>query len=69
MPEMRVEIALAVDVPVKNAVGAGHHQRLLGPFGHLVAHEDLAEEGFLGGLSRVDQVGENVVVVMVTLIG
>ena len=55
----RVEIALALDVPVKHAVGAGHHERLLGPFGHLVAHEDLPEEGFVGGLSLVDQVGED----------
>ncbi len=53
----RVEIALAVDVPVKDAVGARHHERLLRPLGHLVAHEDLPEEGFLGGLGLVDQVG------------
>ena len=54
MPEMRVEIALALDVPVEDAVGPGHDQRLLRPLGHLVADEDLPEEGFLGrlGLGR-----------------
>ena len=48
----RVEVSLAGHVPVVNAIGAGHDQRLLGPFGHLVAHEDLAEKGLLGGLGR-----------------
>ena len=44
----RVEIMLAGDVPIMNALGPGHHERMLRPFRHLVAHEDLAEEAFLG---------------------
>ena len=55
-----VEVALAVDVPVIHAVGAGHHQRLLRPFRHLVADEDLAKEFLLRGFIGVDQVGEDV---------
>ena len=60
MPEMRVEVALALDIPVEDAVGPGHHERLLGPFGHLVADEDLPEESLLGGLTGFDQIGEGV---------
>ena len=54
-----VEIALAVDVPVVHAVGPGHDQRMLRPFGHLVAHEDLPEESLLGRLGFGDQVGDS----------
>ena len=53
----RVEIALAMHVPVVHAVGACHHDRLLRELGHLVAHEDLAEERLLGRLGLFDQVG------------
>ena len=55
----RVEIALAVHVPVADAVGSRHHEWMFGEFGHLVANEDLSEEGFLGGLSLFDQVGNS----------
>lgn len=40
----RVKIALAVNIPVVNAIGTRHHDRLLREFGHLIAYEDLAEE-------------------------
>src|SRR5262249_32377557 len=53
-----VEVALAVDVPVVDAVGAGHDERLLRPLRHLVAHEDVAEELLIGGLGVGDQVRE-----------
>ena len=60
----RIEIALAVHVPVVDAVGAGHHERVLRPLGHLVAHEDLPEERFFGGLGLGDQVGQGASVVI-----
>ena len=53
-----VEVALAVDVPVVHAVGLRHDERRLTPLGHLVAHEDVTEELFLGRLGVGDQVGE-----------
>ena len=49
-------ITLAVDVPVKDPVGPRHDQGLLRPLGHLVAHEDLPEKRFLGGLGLGNQV-------------
>ena len=54
----RVEITLAMHVPVTDAVGAGHHDRMLRELRHLVAHEDLSEEDFFGGLGFFDQVGK-----------
>ncbi len=54
----RVEVALAVHVPVIDAVGPGHDQRRLRPLGHLVADEDVAEKLLLGGLGLGDQIGQ-----------
>ena len=47
----RVQVPLAMDIPIMHAVGAGHDEWLLRPLGHLVANENLSEEGLFGRLS------------------
>src|SRR6185437_15917158 len=43
-----VEIAFAADIPITHTVGAGHDERMLAPFGHLIADENMAKKLLLG---------------------
>src|SRR6266478_5618445 len=55
----RIQVSLALDVPIMDSVRSGHDERALGPLRHLVANKDMAKELLLGRLGFGDQVGKN----------
>jgi hypothetical protein len=57
-PGERVQITLAVDVPVADAVGAGHDQRVFRPLGHLVADKDVPQKPLVGDAGFRDEVDD-----------